>query len=151
MFCPKCKAEYREGFYGCADCEIDLVYELPPEAEQSSEEPIEYLNLVNIEKYYIRHEADLAKGLLSANGIYAFIQGGEFRRSGRIRLLVKEEDAEEAIKILSEIKEPDNTLEPTPSENSINKIASGMWYLIKLILIACIIMLILYSWKGASG
>ena len=36
MFCPKCKAEYREGFYRCADCDIDLVYELPM---PSSDEP----------------------------------------------------------------------------------------------------------------
>jgi hypothetical protein len=25
MVCPKCKTEYREGFYRCADCGIDLV------------------------------------------------------------------------------------------------------------------------------
>lgn len=29
MFCPKCKAEYRPGFTHCADCDVDLVYELP--------------------------------------------------------------------------------------------------------------------------
>jgi hypothetical protein len=31
MFCPLCKAEYRPGFTRCADCEVDLVYELPVE------------------------------------------------------------------------------------------------------------------------
>ena len=29
MICPQCKAEYREGFTSCADCEIPLVAELP--------------------------------------------------------------------------------------------------------------------------
>jgi hypothetical protein len=29
MFCPNCKAEYREGFRRCADCDVDLVHELP--------------------------------------------------------------------------------------------------------------------------
>jgi hypothetical protein len=29
MFCPRCKAEYRKGFTRCADCEVDLVVELP--------------------------------------------------------------------------------------------------------------------------
>jgi hypothetical protein len=29
MFCPLCKAEYRPGFTHCADCDVDLVYELP--------------------------------------------------------------------------------------------------------------------------
>lgn len=28
MFCPKCKAEYRKGFYVCSDCRIQLVDEL---------------------------------------------------------------------------------------------------------------------------
>jgi hypothetical protein len=28
MFCPQCKAEYRQGFYRCADCDVDLVDEL---------------------------------------------------------------------------------------------------------------------------
>ena len=32
MFCPRCKAEYRKGFSRCADCEVDLVYELPKQA-----------------------------------------------------------------------------------------------------------------------
>jgi hypothetical protein len=32
MFCPQCKAEYRQGFTRCADCDVELVYELPGEA-----------------------------------------------------------------------------------------------------------------------
>lgn len=32
MFCPQCKAEYRPGFTRCADCDVDLVWELPREA-----------------------------------------------------------------------------------------------------------------------
>jgi uncharacterized RDD family membrane protein YckC len=31
MFCPKCRTEYRKGFYTCAACEISLVDKLPPE------------------------------------------------------------------------------------------------------------------------
>jgi hypothetical protein len=29
MFCPECEAEYREGFYECADCGVKLVDSLP--------------------------------------------------------------------------------------------------------------------------
>jgi hypothetical protein len=32
MFCPKCKTEYRRGFTHCADCDVDLVWELPKHA-----------------------------------------------------------------------------------------------------------------------
>lgn len=33
MYCPECRTEYREGFYTCADCRVQLVEELPPEDE----------------------------------------------------------------------------------------------------------------------
>jgi hypothetical protein len=36
MFCPECQAEYRQGFTRCADCDVDLVYELPREPETGS-------------------------------------------------------------------------------------------------------------------
>jgi hypothetical protein len=29
-FCPACQSEYREGFSRCADCDVELVAELPP-------------------------------------------------------------------------------------------------------------------------
>jgi hypothetical protein len=32
MFCPQCKAEYRQGFTHCADCDVDLVWEMPKSA-----------------------------------------------------------------------------------------------------------------------
>lgn len=32
MYCPNCKAEYREGFTRCADCGVELVHELPAAA-----------------------------------------------------------------------------------------------------------------------
>ncbi len=32
MFCPICKAEYRQGFTRCADCDVELVHELPAAA-----------------------------------------------------------------------------------------------------------------------
>lgn len=31
MYCPQCRAEYREGFDRCAECDVKLVAELPPE------------------------------------------------------------------------------------------------------------------------
>jgi hypothetical protein len=106
MFCPKCKAEYREGFFKCADCKIDLVPELEPELPPEPETYVEYVNLVNIETYSYRHEADLVKGLLSTNGIDAVVKDGIEAAGGAAPiygLLVKEEDCEEAKKLLSEL------------------------------------------------
>ena len=40
MFCPRCKAEYRPGFTRCADCDVDLVDQLPLPAAPSSQ-PLE--------------------------------------------------------------------------------------------------------------
>lgn len=31
MYCPVCKAEYRQGFRRCSDCDVDLVPSLPQE------------------------------------------------------------------------------------------------------------------------
>jgi hypothetical protein len=37
MFCPECKAEYRQGFTRCSDCDVDLVYTLPQESPAPSD------------------------------------------------------------------------------------------------------------------
>lgn len=33
MYCPQCKAEYRQGFRRCADCDVELVNSLPAAEE----------------------------------------------------------------------------------------------------------------------
>jgi len=104
MFCPKCKAEYREGYLRCTDCDIDLVHELPPEPGPSY---VEYVDFIKIRTYYSRHDADLAKSLLSANSIHAVVisddaggihHGLAFSRG--VHLMVQEEDVEKAKEIL---------------------------------------------------
>jgi hypothetical protein len=37
MICPQCKAEYREGFATCADCEVDLVVHSPSENDAAAD------------------------------------------------------------------------------------------------------------------
>ena len=36
MYCPQCRAEYRPGFDRCADCDVALVRELPPEEDHDT-------------------------------------------------------------------------------------------------------------------
>ena len=38
MFCPECSTEYRPGFTRCADCDVDLVQELPAGASEAKAE-----------------------------------------------------------------------------------------------------------------
>lgn len=40
MFCPACKAEYREGYTRCPECNVDLVGELPRVEEDSQPLPV---------------------------------------------------------------------------------------------------------------
>jgi len=44
MICPKCKSEFREGFYRCSSCHIDLVTELPAEPI-NEQEVIEWVEI----------------------------------------------------------------------------------------------------------
>ncbi len=36
MYCPQCGAEYRSGFDRCADCDVALVHEPPPEKDHAA-------------------------------------------------------------------------------------------------------------------
>ena len=68
-FCPKCGCEYREGFSRCADCDVELVYELAP---PKSEEP--YVELARRPK---PHEARMICEALHQAGIPCVVQGAE--------------------------------------------------------------------------
>jgi len=87
MFCPKCKAEYREGFTHCSDCDVDLVASLPEEnlgenGKINQEENINDEETVNDDFTFIRvlstyNLGDIAvlKSILDEQGIEYFIQG----------------------------------------------------------------------------
>ena len=45
----------------------DVKSKVDPEVESKGDPEVEYINLVNIETYSDRHEAELAKGILSVN------------------------------------------------------------------------------------
>ena len=99
MFCPKCRAEYPEGFAVCADCDVPLIPELPPEPLPECAEFIEILSLLG--------PSDIAviKSLLDAEGIDYFIQGEfSYYQTSDVALMVRKDQAEEAKAILKDLK-----------------------------------------------
>ena len=76
MICPKCKAEYREGYTKCADCEVELVDKIISEDGESSE--LEEIIFETVMTSFNQGEIALAKSLLESNNIQCFVQGESF-------------------------------------------------------------------------
>lgn len=111
MFCPQCRGEYREGFVECADCGVPLVEEPPkPEPEVAD------AGLVALLRTGDPNELAFAEAVLTDAEI-PFVKKGEGVQdlfalgrvgmgfnpiTGPIVLLVSEEHAEEASRLLEE-------------------------------------------------
>lgn len=100
-FCPKCRTEYREGFNVCADCNSDLVDELPPEEVPEFTEYVEVLGTYN--------PADVAliKSILDAENITYYFNAEHFMHveplAEQVRLMIKKDEAEKAKEILRDL------------------------------------------------
>jgi hypothetical protein len=101
MFCPKCKTEYREGFSVCADCNVDLVRELPPEPKP------EYIEYEQIMVTYNPADVALIKSILDAEGIIYYFHGENFMHVRPLvepaRLMVDKEEAGSARELLKDL------------------------------------------------
>jgi hypothetical protein len=78
MFCPKCRAEYREGFTECSDCHVPLSAERPPaKAEPVSEAPPDDHNFEPVAVFETNNQmqAAMARGLLEDAGIPFIMRG----------------------------------------------------------------------------
>ena len=63
-YCPSCGAEYRAAFTRCADCDVELVDELPEvEVEGSPEEDDYFPSLDPLNPAYVYDPADWEHGL----------------------------------------------------------------------------------------
>jgi hypothetical protein len=103
MFCPRCKTEYREGFYQCADCGADLVAEQPPELIRE----VSYVDLVEVYSTYLPSDIAFIKSVLDGEGITYFFEGESsimlVAAGAYARLLVKADQAPRAREILQEL------------------------------------------------
>jgi hypothetical protein len=101
MFCPKCKSEYRQGFYVCADCNADLVEELPPQVKP------DYIEYVELAELYNPAEISLIKSILDAEGITYYFNPENYLYVGlpdiAAKLMVKTDESEKAKEILARL------------------------------------------------
>jgi hypothetical protein len=82
MYCPQCRAEYRDGFTECSDCHVPLSAGTPP--PEPAGHPA--LGLVVVLETNDGIQLALAKGLLEGAGIPFFVLG-------QIATLVQDVDA----------------------------------------------------------
>jgi hypothetical protein len=110
MFCPKCKAEYREGFTMCSDCSIPLVAELSPEKEEAKDHH-DNKDFVELGNYRNPAKVAFINSIFEAKHIRFFFLNDRhvidglllFGGSGGARLFVARADRERAEKMLKDI------------------------------------------------
>lgn len=117
MFCSECRAEYREGFKVCPDCEVDLVATLP-EASHNERPDMELVTVFDSANPAL---IAVAKTVLESACIEFLSLGDDAARVfsgnpflGHVRLQVEKDRVEEAEALLSEISESDEPLEDEP-------------------------------------
>jgi hypothetical protein len=118
VICPSCRAEYRPGFTHCADCGVELVDSLPPEAHSFERRSIGG-ELVEVYRAWGGPQAELVRSLLEANGIECALEGEGKNRvynltvgpMAEVRIMVEVEDVEAAENILQAADRGEFTLE----------------------------------------
>jgi hypothetical protein len=115
MFCPQCRAEYREGVERCPECDLPLVASL--------EEPEPGEPEAKLVKVFQTGEAAMipvVESVLDSAGIEFLAKGEEIQDlfgfgrlgtnysfvAGPVEFLVREEDAATARELLEQIAEP---------------------------------------------
>ena len=105
LFCPQCRAEYREGFLECADCQRFLVAELPPQPLPQPD-----LDLVTVLATGRPALIAVAKSLLEDSGIAYLTQNEGLHdlfpvHRFRVHIQVRQEDEGEATALLADLEE----------------------------------------------
>jgi len=97
MFCPRCRAEYREGFVECSDCRVPLVGELPPGKKK------EYLEFVTVFSSNSPADIAVAKSILESAEMHFITQGEGSPYPLPADIQVAKDDEPEAKKLLEEL------------------------------------------------
>jgi hypothetical protein len=101
MYCPQCRAEFREGYSRCTECDINLVKTLPGKVELPG-----YVHLATV---FTEGEIALIKSSLDRAGIEHYFHGEQAHRLAPLpfgaRLMVREDFREEAEAILKDAGE----------------------------------------------
>jgi hypothetical protein len=113
MICPKCRSEYREGYARCADCDVDLVQPEPVSTEPE-------VALVKVYETGNPAVIPLLESLFNDAKIQYMAKGeaiqdlfgwGRFGTGlnyviGPVQFYVREDEAEDARRILETLKLP---------------------------------------------
>ena len=101
MYCPKCRAEFREGFDTCSDCNVALVESLPPE------ETPEYVDYTEVLNTFNPSDIAIVKSILDSTDIPYVWEGDYFTTAEPLvtpaRLMVQTERAAEAAEFLKDL------------------------------------------------
>ena len=101
MFCPKCRTEYRDGFYVCSDCNSELVDEL---SELPAEEASEFIEYAEVMGTYNPADAALIKSILDSENITYYFNADHFMQvsplAEPVRVMVKKDEVEKAKELL---------------------------------------------------
>jgi hypothetical protein len=104
MFCPKCGAEYREGFAECADCGVALVWEKPAIAEDENAGYVRYTEIV---RTFGLADVAIIRSLLEEAGIDYFIKDEHYALVRPLveppKVMVNRDQVEEAREILKDL------------------------------------------------
>jgi hypothetical protein len=103
VFCPRCGAEYREGFTTCADCDIPLTQEPPPPPPLP-----EYVDYVPLLSTFNVGDIAIIRAVLDDEEVKYFFEGECFNIVRPLvqpaRLLVRRDQVEAAANALKGLK-----------------------------------------------
>ncbi|GJQ61609.1 MAG: hypothetical protein SCALA702_06620 [Melioribacteraceae bacterium] len=109
MICPKCEYEFVEGITKCSDCGSDLIH-----TEDFEGNLVHADDWVILKTFAEQYEADMLKANLEGAEIETLVLGQKDRSYPTvgdlaiIKILVRKESAEDAVKILDDIYNNEN-------------------------------------------